>query len=148
MRSGTRRAPELHEVDVAGLTRRPSPRISGGEVQPEPARGIAVERQFLVRLVEREVRGDADRAFRRVGDGERDARSPRGEQDVALRESHGAGSVLRAWAERRADHDETGAFVEQDLQADLLGDVGHAVEYLVRRDRDASRLEDVFVRST
>src|SRR5436309_10384099 len=118
--------------------------MPGGEVRPETTRGIAIERQLRVRLVEREVRGDADRAFRRVGDGERDARSLRSEQDVALRESHGAGSVLGAWAERRADHDETGAFVEQDLQADLLRDVGHAVEYLVRRDSDASRLEGVF----
>src|SRR5436309_8227870 len=148
MRSGTRRAPELHQVDVAGLARGPSPRIPGGEVQPEPARGIAIERQLRVRLVEREVRGDADRAFRRVGDGERDARSRRSEQDVALGESHGPGSVIGTRAERRADHDETRAFVEQDFQADLRRDVGHAVEYLVWRDRDTSRLDDVFVRST
>src|SRR5204863_6884351 len=92
MRSGTRRAPELHEVDVAGLARRPSQRIPGEQVQPEPARGIAVERKLRVRLVEREVRGDADRAFRGVGDGEPDARSLRSERDVALPGSRGAGS--------------------------------------------------------
>src|SRR6185437_15151588 len=69
---------------LAALTRLEAGRGPGRDVEPEPARLVAIELQRRVGLVEMIVRADLDRPVAGIRDGEGHARPSRVQFDVAV----------------------------------------------------------------
>src|SRR5437867_2319974 len=130
MRSGTR--PSVRDQrDLFGLAGSPAERVAGGQIEPEALRGVAVEGQVGVRLPEREVRGDADRSLAGVGHGDDPTLAAGNERNIAFPEADRARLVVTRDPERIPEHDQTGSFVEQDLDPDLRHDTRDAADDLI-----------------
>ena len=120
------------------LAGRPSQRVPGREVEPEPIRGRPVELEMVVRTPEREVRGDPDRVFAAVRHTEVDPVTSWRELDVTVAEADRAGPVILRRAERFPKHEQAGAFLEEHLHADLGHDARDTVHHLIGGDDGAA----------
>ena len=126
-----------------GLAGCPSQGVAGGEVQPEAVGGGPIELEVLVGAPEREVRRHTDRVLAAVGHAQAEPVAARGELDVALTEADRAGTFAVRLAERFPEHQEPGAFVEEDLHPDLGHDVGDAIHHLIGTHCGAARRGDL-----
>ncbi len=131
-----------------GLAGCPSQGVTGGQVQPEPVGGGPIELEVLVGAPEREVRRHPDRVIAAVGHAQAEPVAARGEFDVALTEADRAGTFAVRRAERFPEHEEPGAFVEEDLHPDLGHDLGDALHHLIGAHGGAASSGDLLERRT
>jgi chromate transporter len=130
------------------LAGRPSERVAGGEVEPEPLRGRSVELEVVVRAPEREMRRHPDGVLAAVGHSEVDPVTAGREFDVAFTEADRAGPVISRGSERFPKDEEACALVEEDLHTDLGHDARDTVQHLIDTNGGAAGRGDLVERRT